>query len=331
MNETAKLLGAIHPSLQTLHGLPLWVFLLVVLLTSIFFLGYLVKGTQVWWQLWSAVRKVRAFRGKKSPPDPKAVGQAFQSEPLKHLWEEYDDTLHELRKAASGEVALVEVRATVPAETMFTRDVLVDSRLFDDFTRHLPGVLTGLGIIGTFAGLLAGLQDFKPFPIEEAVKGLGPLLLGVQHAFVASGVAIGCAMFVVFFSRLTLAYLYRLVEQLTHGIDSLYSTGAGEEYLARLVRSSEQNAASTAQLKDALVEDLHKMMTNLVDRQIAAQEASTIALGKHIGEAISTAVAGPMERMGNAMEATARGNGEQVNSMLETLLTGFMAKLEEGH
>ena len=34
-----------------------------------------------------------------------------------------------------------------------------------------------------------------------------------------------------------------------------------------------------------------------------------------------------MERMGAAMEATARGNGEQVNSMLETLLTGFMAKL----
>lgn len=329
MNEASKLLGAIHPSLQTLHGLPLWVFLLVVLLTGIFLLGYLFKGTQVWWQLRAAVKAVESFRGRKTPPDPKEVGQAFRTEPLKHLWEEYDDTLHELRKAASGEVALAEVRATVPAETMFTRDVLVDSRLFDDFTRHLPGVLTGLGIIGTFAGLLAGLQDFKPFPIEEAVKGLGPLLLGVQHAFVASGVAIACAMGVVFISRLTLAYLYGLVEKLTHGIDSLYSTGAGEEYLARLVKSSEQNAASTAQLKDALVEDLHKMMTNLVDRQIAAQEASSIALGKHIGEAISTAVAGPMERMGAAMEATARGNGEQVNSMLETLLTGFMAKLED--
>lgn len=329
MSEASTLLGAIHPSLQTLHGLPLWVFLLVVLLTGIFLLGYLFKGTQVWWQLKAAVKAVESFRSRKTPPDPKEVGQAFRTEPLKHLWDEYDDTLHELRKATSGEVALVEVRATVPAETMFTRDVLVDSRLFDDFTRHLPGVLTGLGIIGTFAGLLAGLQDFKPFPIEEAVKGLGPLLLGVQHAFVASGVAIACAMGVVFISRLTLAYLYGLVEKLTHGIDSLYSTGAGEEYLARLVKSSEQNAASTAQLKDALVEDLHKMMTNLVDRQIAAQEASSIALGKHIGEAISTAVAGPMERMGAAMEATTRGNGEQVNSMLETLLTGFMAKLED--
>lgn len=329
MNAITKLLAEVHPSLASLHGLPLYVFLIVALLTVGFLIGYAYKGSQVCWQIWSALRVIRAIRKGQGSPNPVEVGRAFRWEPLKHLWAEYSDTLHELRVAGSGDVALTEVRATVPAESMFTREVLVDGRLFDDFTRHLPGVLTGLGIIGTFAGLLDGLQQFKPTPIEDAVNGLGPLLLGVQHAFVASGTAIACAMLVVFISRLVLAFLYRLVEHLTHAIDSLYATGAGEEYLARLVRSSEQNAVSTAQLKDALVEDLHKMMTNLVDRQIAAQEASTLALGKHIGDSISSAIAEPMRRVGEAMEVTARGNGEQVNSMLETLLTGFMAKLED--
>lgn len=329
MGEISKLLGAVHPSLESLVGLPLYVFLLVVALTGIFLLGYATQGTRVWWQLRSAARAVQKIRRTERAPNPDDVKKAFSKEPFRHLWDEYQDTLHELRKAGAGGAALTEFRATVPADSMFTRDVLVDSRLFDDFTRHLPGVLTGLGIIGTFAGLLAGLQDFKPFPIEQAVKGLGPLLLGVQHAFVASGVAISCAMVVVFISRLFLAHLYGLVEKLNQGIDSLYSTGAGEEYLARLVKSSEQSAASTAQLKDALVEDLHKMMTNLVDRQIAAQETSTAALGKHIGEAISTAIAEPMKKVGEAMEVTTRGNGEQVNTMLEALLTGFMAKLED--
>lgn len=329
MNAITKLLGALHPSLASLHGVPQYVFLFVALLTVAFLIGYACKGSQVWWQIWSTLRAIRALRKDQGAPDPAEVGRAFRWEPLKHLWAEYSDTLHELRVASSGEAALTEVRATVPAESMFTREVLVDGRLFDDFTRHLPGVLTGLGIIGTFAGLLDGLQQFKPTPIEEAVNGLGPLLLGVQHAFVASGTAIACAMLVVFISRFVLAYLYRLAEHLTHAIDSLYSTGAGEEYLARLVKSSEQSATSTAQLKDALVEDLHKMMTNLVDRQIAAQEASSLALGKHIGESISSAIAEPMKRVGEAMEVTARGNGEQVNSMLETLLTGFMAKLED--
>lgn len=331
MNEVAKALGAVHPSLENLHGLPLLIFLLVGLLTLIFLVGYAIKGTQVWLQLRATLNAVRALRKAGAAPNPIEVGKAFRWEPLKHLWEEYADTLHELRKAGSGDVVLTEFRATVPAESMFTRDVLVDGRLFDEFTRHLPGVLTGLGIIGTFAGLLDGLEKFKvdPEKIQNTVNGLGPLLVGVQHAFLASGAAIACAMLVVFISRLTLAYLYRLVEHLTHAVDSLYTTGAGEEYLARLVKSSEQSAASTAQLKDALVEDLHKMMTNLVDRQIAAQEASSLALGKHIGESISSAIAEPMKRVGEAMEVTARGNGEQVNSMLETLLTGFMAKLED--
>lgn len=329
MNWISKVLGDIHPSLSSLQNVPLYIFLIVVALTLFFLVGYAIKGTQVWWQLWSAVRAVRSVRSSKAAPRPEEVGKAFRWEPLKHLWEEYADTLHELRKASSGGVALTEVRATVPAESMFTREVLVDGRLFDDFTKHLPGVLTGLGIIGTFAGLLDGLGKFDPSTTAKAVEGLGPLMDGVQHAFVASGMAIACAMGVVFISRLTLAYLYRLVEQLTHGIDSLYSTGAGEEYLARLVNSSEQNAASTAQLKDALVEDLNKMMTNLVERQIAAQQTVTQSLGDRIGESISSALAEPMKRVSDAMEQTSRANGEQVNSMLETVLTGFMAKLED--
>ena len=331
--ETLKgLIGTlkeIHPSLSTLHGLPLVVFIIVVTLTLLFLIGYAVKGTQVWIQLSSVIRGLRKLKKSKDTPKPADVARLFRWEPLKHLWEQYADTLHEVRKASSRGMALTEVRATVPAETQFTREVLVDSRLFDDFTRHLPGVLTGLGIIGTFAGLLEGLQKFDPSTSATAVAGLKPLMDGVQHAFVASGIAISCAMGVVFISRLALAYFYRLVERLNHAIDSLYSTGAGEEYLARLVKASEQSEAHTAQLKDALIEDLNKLMTNLVERQIAAQELTTRALGEQIGQSISKAIEEPLKRVGEAMEVTTRGNGEQVSSMLENLLTGFMAKLED--
>ncbi len=329
MNSTTQILESIHPALANLSGVPLVVFLLVVTLTLVFLIGYAIKGSQVLWQLRKVVGAVRAIQSTGVAPAPEDIGKYFKWEPLRHLWDVYAGTLHEVRSAASGDMALLEMHATVPAESIFTREVLVDSRLFDDFTRHLPGVLTGLGIIGTFAGLLDGLKRFDPSTTAKAVEGLGPLMSGVQHAFVASGMAIGCAMLVVFISRLVLAYLYRLVEQLSHSIDSLYKTGAGEKYLDRLVRASERNEANTAQLKDALVEDLNKMMTNLVDKQIAAQQAATHSLGEHIGQSITTAIAEPIKSMKEAMEITSRGNGEQVNSMLETLLTGFMAKLED--
>lgn len=329
MNWIVQVLGAINPSLGNLHGFTLATFLTVCTLSAIFILGYLVQGVRVWRQLNSAINGLKKLKAIGEPVTKASLALVFLGEPIKHLWEEYSDTLHDLKKASSGGMELRELRATVPAESIFTREVLVDSRLLDEFTRHLPGVLTGLGIIGTFAGLLEGLGNFNPATAATAVAGLGPLMDGVKHAFVASGVAIGSAMAVVFISRLSLAYFYSRVERLTQTIDSLYSTGAGEEYLSRLVKASERNEANTSQLKDALVEDLNKMMTNLIDRQIAAHEAATVALGDRIGHGIATGIAEPMKKFGEAMEANTKGNGQQVEGMLETLLTGFMAKLED--
>ncbi|MCA3168642.1 MAG: anti-phage defense ZorAB system ZorA [Burkholderiales bacterium] len=329
MNLLVETLARLHPSLGTLSGVTLAIFLLVLVLTGLFFIGYAVKGTQVVLQLSKAIKGIKSSRKDGKAPKPSSLSKYFGDEPLRHLWEEYTDTVYEMKYASNSQQSLVEVRATVPSETLFTREVLVDSRLFDDFTKHLPGVLTGLGIIGTFAGLLEGLGKFDPSSTASAVSGLRPLLDGVSHAFVASGTAIGCAMVVVFVSRLVLAYCYRLVENLSHGIDSLYSTGAGEEYLARLVKATEQSEANTAQLKDALVEDLRKMMQELVERQIVSHQAATKELGVSLANTISSVMAEPIQKMTEAINTTTTNNGAQVSGMLESLLTGFMAKLED--
>jgi hypothetical protein len=325
-----ELLASLHPSLAVLDGVPMWVFAIVVVLTAVVLLGYLLKGGQVAWQLLSSIRRIRALTKTGSGPvKPDDVAKVLRWKPASHLWDEYSDTLHELKRASNGELSVTEIRATVPAETYFTRDVLVDSRLLDDFSRHVPGVLTGLGIIGTFAGLLDGLASFNPSSPEAAVAGLKPLMNGVEHAFIASATAIGCAMLVLFAGRLMLAWLYRMVEKLVHGIDALYATGAGEEYLSRLVHASEKNEAHAAQLKEALVEDLSKLMTNLTERQIQAQSSASQLLGEHIGNTISNSLAEPLQKMTESMTVTSRGNSEAVSGMLETMLAGFMAKLED--
>lgn len=325
-----EFLTSLHPSLAVLDGVPMWVFAIVVVLTAVVLLGYLLKGGQVAWQLLSSIRRIRALTKTGSGPvKPDDVAKVLRWKPASHLWDEYSDTLHELKRASNGELSVTEIRATVPAETYFTRDVLVDSRLLDDFSRHVPGVLTGLGIIGTFAGLLDGLASFNPSSPEAAVAGLKPLMNGVEHAFIASATAIGCAMLVLFAGRLMLAWLYRMVEKLVHGIDALYATGAGEEYLSRLVHASEKNEAHAAQLKEALVEDLSKLMTNLTERQIQAQSSASQLLGEHIGNTISNSLAEPLQKMTESMTVTSRGNSEAVSGMLETMLAGFMAKLED--
>ncbi len=318
-------LNSIFPQIPTL------ILLFVAFLTLLFLVVFISKYKTCLVNLNSAIKQLETKRGGQNGCDPRELDIIFSKQPLLHIWNEYSDTLHPMRLALSGQIPVVEYRSSMPAEMMFTKESLVDGPLFDDFWRHLPGILTGLGIIGTFAGLLYGLGDFKlaiDAKPEDAVKGLGRLLDAVMHAFMVSAAAIFCAMLVVFISRLLVARLNSRVEHLCDLIDSLYKSGAGEEYLQRLVDSSEKSEVHTAQLKDALVEDLTRLMTNLTERQIQAQISSGQEIGKTVGDIIAESIAGPMRLVSDAIKENKTENTTQVNTMLDTLLTGFMAKLE---
>lgn len=236
---------------------------------------------------------------------------------LAHLWSEYTETLHEQYDHVDGGRRLVAVRATVPAEVFFNTQVLVDTPLNTEFFRHLPGLLTGIGIIGTFSGLILGLSGFEPTGSAEAIKSsLGALMDGVREAFYASAFAICAAMFITFVEKRELNRRYKQVEQLTQAIDALYEAGAGEEYLARLVKSAEESATHTAQLKQSLVADLHQILTDLTDRQIQVQQ-----------ESVQTALA-QLERIALAVESGTQRQDSAVQNMVKELLETFINEMK---
>lgn len=326
---------------RELDGLPWFVFVLVVGLTAAFALVYLLRGVILAWQLTQAGRRLRLMAADERAIDPTRIAPWMQGRALRGPWRDYAASLHPMQlEDAPTEVDGREVgpwRATLPAEAVFTRESLVDARLFDDFARHLPGVLTGLGIIGTFAGLLEGLARFDASSATSAVAGLKPLLDGVAHAFSLSAIAIGCALFVTFAGKLMLAGLYRAVESLTHAIDAIYRGGAGEEYLSRLLRTAEQSERGAAERQDALTQSLGELITRLSRDQIEMQARSTEALG----ERLDAAVAGPMRELSAAIrrlqdgpdEAATRGRAARDEGLLkgiEKALSGLGERLEAG-
>ena len=95
-------------------------------------------------------------------PNIQMVRQILSSDgTLAHLWTEYLRTLHRPHEAGPGQDTRESYRSTVPAASIFTTEVIVNSRLWTEFFKHLPGIFTGLGIIGTFSGLIRGLQAFQ--------------------------------------------------------------------------------------------------------------------------------------------------------------------------
>ncbi len=262
-----------------------------------------------------------------APVDRDQIAQILvRDATLAHLWSEYTETLHEQHDLVDGERRLIAVRATVPAEVFFNTQVLVDTPLNTEFFRHLPGLLTGIGIIGTFSGLILGLSGFEPTGSAEAVKvSLGALMEGVQEAFYASAVAITAAMVITFVEKRELNRRYKQIEQLAQAIDTLFEAGAGEEYLARLVKAAEESATQTRQLKQSLVDDLKQILTDLADRQIQASQQHSQQMAEAVGDAIRN-------NLGPIAEVVERASGQQgtaVQNMLQDLLAAFMAKIEE--
>jgi len=284
-------------------------------------------------RLKAAQQGLRQIEQKLSMTDLDAVrARAMVGDELQHCWDEFRDTLHP-QKAVNelGELVVTRWRSTALASTFFTEQALVHSPLRTEFFKHLPGILTGVGIIGTFGGLILGLQAFGSVDLgdpDAARTGLSDLLREVGGAFIMSGGAIFLAMVLTTIEKILVNGLITRVESLCSQIDSRFDAGAGEEYLQRLVEAAETSATQALQMKESLVTDLKQVLTELTNLQIAATQTATTQLGKSISENLNDGLKAPLQNISEAVRSVSTQQGEAVNKLLTDVLSSFSAQME---
>src|SRR5690606_7404753 len=129
----------------------------LALLSILFFL----RGLWYRARLGGVLRKLRKVDAKANR---EAILHIFPTKRLRHLWQEYDQTLHAQYEERDGQLQIDVIRSTIPAEMYFNDQYVVDSHLRTEFCKHLPGIFTELGIAATFGGIIDGL---KPFQVSE--------------------------------------------------------------------------------------------------------------------------------------------------------------------
>lgn len=258
--------------------------------------------------------------------------EVMVSEALQRCWDEYRYTLHSQSQAnAMGALEVSRWRATATANGFFTEQALVDVPLHSEFYKHLPGILTGIGIIGTFAGLILGLQAFGQIDLgdaDRARRGLGDLLATVGHAFIVSGAAITIAMGMTFIEKYIVNGIHTQIESLCGLIDSSFNAGAGEEYLQRLVEAAETSATQATQMKESLVTDLKQVLTELTAQQIATMTSTSTQLGYAITTSLNDGLKEPLARISEAVKTVSSSQGEAVNKLMADVLSSFTAQME---
>ena len=287
---------------------------------------YVARGLLLRAELQKVARQVRGLNNSPRADLRTALQKLFAGKRTEHAWSEFEETLHDQFEVVGGARRLRDIRATLPAETFINLETSVDPRIGAEYFRHLPGLFTGLGIIGTFSGLIQGLIAFNPTLDAKALKSsLSELFSHVESAFVFSAFAIGVAMVVTLFEKWIYSSCAKWLGELTAALDSLFRAGVGEEYLSGLLQASQENATQTRQLKESMVDDLKVLLTNLTDRQIQATQQLSSDLSRQIEGSLK-------EPLSHLVETVRNASGQQTTAasqVLENLMSAFMAQMRE--
>ncbi|MBI5329755.1 MAG: anti-phage defense ZorAB system ZorA [Betaproteobacteria bacterium] len=299
------------------------------------FVSHFVKpARRIGRELDTAIARLQTIKreaGTHATDLDRIAAEVMQGATLSHCWSEFRETLHgQTGINSQGQEAVVRFRATALAETFFTDQALVETPLKTEFYKHLPGILTGIGIIGTFTGLILGLINFQVTSNADQVRqSLAGLIQNVGHAFVVSASAITLAMLATWVEKSLVTRRYRQVEELCVLIDSLFDAGAGEEYLARLVQASETSATQAIQIKDALVADLKEVLAEIAHQQNTAYAEHNRQLSESMARTFSESLKEPITRISEAVEQVSGNQGEAVNRMLTDVLANFSNQMQE--
>jgi len=323
--------------ISALKGLPLPLLVTggsLILLAAAFVFWFLVPAVRLRVVL-SAV--LRELLNKKKADQPELLQIFSRDEKLKHLWCEFAETLHRQTEFREGMTITAATRSTQPAETYFNSQFVVDGRIRSEFFKHVPGIFTGIGIIGTFSGLIGGLREFQtglnvpPDAAQGAAtnRALASLLQEVSTAFFVSAIAITFAMLTTFVEKILLTSLYGLTEEIAQNIDERFDAGAGEEYLARLVDASEDSATQAKILKDSLVNDLKDVLREIAEKQISASTAGSVELGTRIAQSITEGLSNPLAEISSSVKAASGDQSVNATRLLQDAMASFSQQVSD--
>lgn len=304
-----------------------------------FILFYLLRAINIVNRLKKYTHSINGIEKNEPEDQLQHLQNLFVQPELKHAWNEFAESLHPQHELVGSEEKIVKIRATAPSASYFSEQQLVDIPLNTEFFKHLPGILTGVGIIGTFYGLMIGLNHFDPSTPEQVASSVNNLLHDVLYAFLGSAVAIFASIVVTWLEKFSLAKCYKYLEKFNAAIDKLYVSGVGEEYLASLVKSSNESATQARHLKESLVTDLRDMLLHLAESQKVENErlASTLSttyresgaqFADQVSGAIENSLKSPLDKIAGAVQTASGDQSGMVQNMLQDVLTAFMAKLD---
>lgn len=262
----------------------------------------------------------------------------------------------ELQRMDSEESATIR-----PDIRDYFNEELVDSVVMAEISEQIPGVMTGLGILGTFIGLTIGLSKFNlGSDIDTSLMqtSISGLLEGIKTAFITSIFGVVYSLLFNFFYKKIYISTCEAMDEFIVCYENEIVSPPQNDLLTSFVRSQEIqteslrnfadniSSAMAKQLNELLqptVEKLNSSVDNFLDKSVRSQNESldvivnafvdnmNSSLGnqfKALGDTISELNSKQLEnneRMQAVVDTICRNSADinSVNSSLESSLKSF--------
>jgi methyl-accepting chemotaxis protein len=282
-------------SLESSQGLSELFILATIYLGALSLIIALIFTVRSWWR---TVRYLGRLRGIS---DYSASRQTLGDDRVFPLFHEFNHHLVDLRRQdGSGEWVL---RRSVDADEIFTDDRLAPGLSSNRVFQALPGILTGLGVLGTFVGLQLGIAGLDLHDLKKLETSIVPLIQGCAVAFSTSVWGVAASLLFSLLEKVLETIALGRVRKLQQRVDALVPRYVPEEAMADLAASSRSSEDLLKGLAVAIGDEMQKAIGRL---------------GAEIKEAV--------------VSATKEGQGplaEQSAQMLSSAITAELSKLKE--
>lgn len=241
-------------------------------------------------------------------------------------WDEFVETLILPAPKSSD-----PIRNTRQVSRHLNDSTIIFPQLSFDFYRSVPNLLTGLGILGTFIGLAAGVgaasSGLSSSDPAEITASLQRLLGGAALAFITSIAGLVSSMAFVFVERRTSRRLHRAVDTWVGAVESCLRRVTLESVALKQLVQAEQatthlerfNTQLIFSLEQALEEKIANRLSPQLEQLISVVEGLRSDRSSDAGRMIEHALSEFTQAMRKRTESQFSEMGEVVSQLNQAL------------
>ena len=189
---------------------------------------------------------------------------------------------------------------------------LIDSVIHRNRMNQVAGVMTGLGILGTFIGLSLGLQSFNTGSTAEITNSIDPLMGGIKVAFHTSIYGMVFSLVFNWVYKMILDDADRAVNDFINSYKKYVMPDAMPDSVNRLIELEQQQTEAIESLSQNMTRLMSGALRELLDPQFARLDDTITSFA-------NVATKNQMDQLSLVVNAFINEMNRSLNSMFTAL------------